>query len=453
MKTKRVLYISVIVVGTALLGVCLYMNSVLPIITGYAAKNLCSNVFISGREPKDIEAVDLNFSFIRYTKNNVDYNEKSVTSRFLWGRSKAIYRNGFGSTLLKDIPESDLRKSLYPVSTNPGYSQDTTEWPLGNVLPDALPSGIDISAIGNISRKVIDENGYGGNAFAFMVVHKGIPVAEVYKPQFDQNTRFLSWSMAKSFTNAIIGVLVRIRRMDISEPTGIEEWKGDDRSRITINDLLQMQSGLEWNEDYGNRSDVNLMLFNEGDMSRFSVSKPLKYPAGTHWYYSSGSVNILTYLIRKAFIDYLSYYTFVQDQVFEKIGITDAVFEVDPSGDFVGSSYLYATARDYARFGLLYLHDGVFNGERILPEGWVSYTREQASDSKGGYGALFWLNKGRRYPSAPADMFSCEGHDGQMIFILPSNDLVVVILGFSHKPDNEMDLDKLLGDILGTLKQ
>ena len=453
MKTKRVLYTSAIIIGTALLGVCFYINSLLPIITGYAAKNLCSNVFISGREPEDIEAVDLNFSFIRFTKNSVDYNEKSVTSRFLWGRSKAIYRNGFGSTLLKEIPEADLRKSLYPVNTNPGYSQDTTEWPLGNVLPDSLPSGIDISAVSNISKKVIDENGYGGNAFAFMVVHKGIPVAEVYKPQFDQNTRFLSWSMAKSFTNAVIGVLVKIKRMDISEPTGIEVWKGDDRSRITINDLLQMQSGLKWNEDYGSRSDVNQMLFNEGDMSRFSASKPLKYPPGTHWYYSSGSVNILTYLIRKEFIDYLSYYTFIQDQVFEKIGITDAVFEVDPSGDFVGSSYLYATARDYARFGLLYLNDGLFGGERVLPEGWVSYTRERASDSNGGYGALFWLNQGRRYPSAPADMFSCEGHDGQLIFILPSNDLVVVILGFSHKPDNEMDLDRLLRDILGTLKQ
>jgi len=453
MKTKRVLYTSAIIIGTALLGVCFYINSLLPIITGYAAKNLCSNVFISGREPEDIEAVDLNFSFIRFTKNSVDYNEKSVTSRFLWGRSKAIYRNGFGSTLLKEIPEADLRKSLYPVSTNPEYSQDTTEWPLGNVLPDSLPSGIDISAVSNISKKVIDENGYGGNAFAFMVVHKGIPVAELYKPQFDQNTRFLSWSMAKSFTNAVIGVLVRIRRMDISEPAGIEEWKGDDRSRITINDLLQMQSGLKWNEDYGSRSDVNLMLFNEGDMSRFSVSKPLKYPPGTHWYYSSGSVNILTYLIRKEFIDYLSYYAFIQDQVFEKIGITDAVFEVDPSGDFVGSSYLYATARDYARFGLLYLNDGLFGGERVLPEGWVSYTRERASDSNGGYGALFWLNQGSRYPSVPTDMFSCEGHDGQMIFILPSNDLVIVILGFSHKPDNEMDLDRLLRDILGTLKQ
>jgi len=138
----------------------------------------------------------------------------------------------------------------------------------------------------------------------------------------------------------------------------------------------------------------------------------------------------------------------MRDQFFEKIGITDAVFETDPSGDFVGSSYLYATARDYARFGLLYLNDGVFSGERILPEGWVKYTRTPASGSGGKYGALFWLNIDGRYPSAPSDMFSCEGHDGQMIFIMPSHDIVVVVLGFSHKPDNSLDFDRLLKDIL-----
>ncbi len=146
-----------------------------------------------------------------------------------------------------------------------------------------------------------------------------------------------------------------------------------------------------------------------------------------------------------------SLYAFARDQFFEKIGITDAVFETDPSGDFVGSSYLYATARDYARFGLLFLNDGVFNGERILPEGWVDYTRTPASNSNGVYGALFWLNRGGDYPSAPADMYSCEGHDGQRIFIIPSKELIVVMLGYSPKPDHEMELDRLLKDILNTL--
>ena len=451
MTMKRVLYGVLILLGLILAGACIYLNSVLPIITGYAAKNLCSDVFISGRNPEEVEAVDLNFSFIKYTKNKVNYDEKSVTSSFLWGRSKAIFREGFGATLLKDVPEEVLRKAVYPADTDPGYFQDTTAWPLGNTFPDTVTTGIDRAALAGITKSLVNENAYNGNAFAFMVVHEGIPVAEAYKPQFDRNTRFISWSMAKSFTNALTGVLVKEGKMVISQPADIDEWKGDERSSITLNDLLQMQSGLKWNEDYGSRSDVNLMLFNEGDMSKYAITRPLDHPAGTWWYYSSGTANIVCYLIRKEFESDSSLYAFAQDQFFEKIGIKDAVFETDPSGDFVGSSYLYATARDYARFGLLYLNDGVFNGERILPEGWIDYTRTPASDSKGGYGALFWLNRGGEYPSVPPDMYSCEGHDGQMIFIIPSKELIVVILGYSPKPDHEMELDRLLKDIIGTL--
>lgn len=451
MTKREVFYGVIILVGALLAGGSLYLNSLLPIITGYAAKNLCSDVFVSGREAEDIEAVDLNFSFIKFTKNKVDYAGKSVVSRFLWGKSKAIYREGFGSTLVRDVPEEVLRKSVYPVDTNPGYLQDTAAWPLGNILSDTISTGIDKAGIAEISKRLINDNAYNGNAFAFMVIQKGIPVAEAYKPQFSKDTRFLSWSMAKSFSNALVGVLVRMGKTDISQPVGIEEWKADDRSRITLNDLMQMQSGLKWNEDYGSRSDVNLMLFNEGDMSKYAVSARLEYPAGIHWYYSSGTANIISSLVRKEFDSDTSCYSFIQDQLFEKIGITDAVFEVDPSGDLVASSYLYATARDYARFALLYLNDGVFNGERILPEGWIDYTRTPASDSNGGYGALFWLNRDRKYPSAPEDMYSSEGHDGQRIFILPSNDLAIVILGYSPKPDHVLDFDRLLKDILGTI--
>jgi CubicO group peptidase (beta-lactamase class C family) len=241
--------------------------------------------------------------------------------------------------------------------------------------------------------------------------------------------------------------------MDIMKPAGIEEWKNDKRSNITTNDLMQMQSGLRWNENYGSRSDVNKMLFCNGDMSRYAVSRPFEYPAGTHWYYSSGSANIVSYLIRKQFDSDTSCYAFIQDDFFEKIGITDAVFEVDPSGDFVGSSYLYAKARDYGRFALLYLNDGIFNGTRILPEDWIAYTTKPASASNGEFGSLFWLNRSGKYPSAPSDMYMCEGHDGQEIFILPSEQLAVVILGYSPKPDNVMDFDRLLKDILNTLPQ
>ena len=448
---KRILSGASITLGIVIICFGIYLNSLMPIITGYAAKNLCSGVFVSNRKAGDIEAVDLNFSFIKYTRNSVNYDEKSVTSHFLWGKSKAIYRSGFGVTLLRDITQEKLLKSRYPSGCEPGYLQDTIKWPLGDILP-GKNTGIDTIKLVEISKKIITDNAYSGNAFAFMVLHKGIPVAEAYKPQFNQKTRLLSWSMAKSFINAMVGILVKEGKLDVLKPTGLDEWKNDERSKITLNDLMQMQSGLKWNEDYGNRSDVTLMLHCERDMGNFAMERPVAYTAGTHWYYSSGTTNIVSKLIRRQFINDSAYYVFANKQLFNKIGMPDAVFEIDPSGTRVGSSYLYATARDYARFGLLFENDGVFNGERILPEGWVKYTTTAASASKGMYGSFFWLNKSKRLPSAPEDMFACDGHDGQHIYILPSQNLVVVVLGYSPTSKGGMDTDRLLRDILDTLK-
>lgn len=450
MKRKRILYGLLTLLLAAIISTAAYLNSLLPIITGYAAKNLCSAVFVSSREARDVESTDLNFSFIRYTRNSLNYAEKSVTSQFLWGKSEAIYRDGFGATLLRDIPEATLRTARYPLRTKPGYLQDTIAWPLGNIFPDTL-TGINLTALGAITRKLINDDGYTGNAFAFMILYKGIPVAESYKPQFNRNTRFLSWSIAKSFTNAMVGILVKQGRMDIYRPAGLEQWKNDERSKITLNDLMQMQSGLRWNEDYGNRSDVTLMLHCESDMSRFAIEQQAEHPAGTYWYYSSGTTNIVNYLIRRQFRNDSLYYTFAHTELFNKIGMPDIVFEVDPAGTRVGSSYLYATARDYARFALLYQNDGVFNSERILPEGWVKYSTSVASASNGAYGSFFWLNKGKELPSAPENMYMCVGHDGQRIFILPDQELIVVVLGYSPTSKGGMDFDRLLKDILNTL--
>lgn len=426
-----------------------YINSLLPIITGYPAKYLCSAVFISNRQQAEVESMDLHFSFIKYTKNKVDFQDSSVTSSFLWGKSKAIFRKGFGAKLLRGMTEEDLRKIKFPESAAK-YNQDTIVWPLGNITPDTI-SNIDAPELTRITRKLMDKDGYNGHAFAFMVVHKGNPVAESYQPEFDAKTRFLSWSMAKSFTNALAGIMVKEGKWIINQPVNIPEWQTDERKQITISNLMQMQSGLQWNEDYGNRSNVTVMLYCKDDFARFAWQQPLQYPAASKWYYSSGSVNIVNQLMRKSLTNDTEYYSFADSRLFNRIGMPNAVFEVDPTGTQVGSSYIYATARDYARFGLLYLQDGIFNGERILPEGWVNYSTTPASDSKGGYGSLFWLNKAKYYPSAPQDMYSCNGHDGQRIFIIPSKELVVVLLGYSPKPDRTMNFDALLGDILETI--
>ncbi len=450
-RMKKRIRWSVLILLVAGLGYgVIYINSLLPIITGYPAKYLCSAVFVSNREQAEVEALDLHFSFIQYTKSQVDFQDSSVTSTFLWGKSKAIYRKGFGCTLLRGADEAELRKIKFPDSAIT-YNQDTIAWPLGNVIPDTI-TNIDTVSLARITQKLMVGDGYNGHAFAFMVVHKGIPVAESYNPSFNSKTRFLSWSMAKSFTNSLVGILVQDGTLDINQPADIPEWKNDDRKQITINNLMQMQSGLRWNEDYGNRSDVTVMIYCENDFAKFTSDQPPAFPAGSKWYYSSGSVNLISHLMRKSFKNDADYYRFAPTRLFNKIGMSDAVFEADPSGTLVGSSYIYATARDYARYALLNIQDGIFNGERILPEGWVKYCTTPASDSNGKYGSLFWLNTSKFYPSAPEDMYSCNGHDGQQIFIIPSRDLIVVLLGYSPKPDHVMNFDGLLGDILGTIR-
>ena len=490
-KTARNLFrITLAALAAALLGGCLYLNSLMPIITGYAAKNLASAVFISGREPADVEALDLHFSFIKFTRNRVDFEKQTVTSRFLWSKSIAAFREGYGVTLLRgsDKDKEAFLAQSWPLTqgdsalaqgdpalplaadeaegtppalaqSDPAQSSATGDSALARG-DSALAAGDSALAAGDsalaarlepVARALVDERAYNGHPFAFIVLHKGAVVAERYDRGIGPDTRLLSWSMAKSFTNALTGIMAGDGMVDIHAPLDIPEWQQDGRKDITLNDLLQMQSGLEWNEDYGNRSDVNLMLHRETDMGAFALSKPLRYTPGTHWYYSSGTTNIVMRWLRSRFPSDEAFLTYLHDRLFKPLGFRNPYFEPDMSGTPVGSSYLYATARDYARFGQMYLDDGCVAGERILPEGWVDYTVTPASDSKGGYGAFFWLNRDKSLADAPEDLFSCIGHDGQRIFIIPSKELVAVVLGYSNLPDHMIAFDRLLKDILAQL--
>ncbi len=438
MKKRSILRIVGAVLLVAVLGGCVYLNSLMPIITGYAAKNLASDVFVSGREPADVEALDLHFSFIKFTRNRVDFENRTVTSRFLWSKATALYRDGYGVTLLRGRKAMErLKAQSFPL---PPEAKGT----------ETLLSGDSalVVRLEPIAKALVDDHAYNGTPFAFVVLHEGAIVAERYREGITADTRLLSWSMGKSFTNALVGLMAGDGLVDIHAPMDIPQWQDDNRKAITLNDLMQMQSGLEWNENYGNRSDVNLMLHREEDMGLFALSKPLMAKPGTHWYYSSGSTNIVMRYLRGKFASDTEFLTYIRSRLFEPLGIRNACFEPDMSGTPVGSSYLYVTARDYARFGQLYLDDGLVGPTRILPEGWVSYTATPASDSQGGYGAFFWLNQNKKCPDAPEDMFSCQGHDGQEIYIIPSRDLVVVVLGYSPKPDHVIDFNALLRDII-----
>ena len=448
---KKILGALFVVLILALSGGIYYIHLLTPVITGYAAKNLASDVFLGNRTQESVEATDLNFSFIRFTTNTIDYNKKEVTSRFLWATTKAIYTEGFGCTLVRGGDESVVRNRPYTIVPLTNINPDTVAWPAGDRLSDTIPVGLDMLKLEAALNKALKDTIGNKGTFAIAVAYKNQLVAEKYKRGFSAKNRFLSWSMAKSFTNALVGIMVKKGLMNIAERADVPEWQKDKRSAITIENLLHMNSGLEWNEDYGNLSDVTVMLHKAIDMAKFTYDKPLLARPDSLWYYSSGTTNIVTSLIRKKIGNDADYYAFPRKELFNPIGMRSAVFETDASGNFVGSSYIYASMRDYVRFGLLYLNDGKWLGKRLLPENWVSFSTRPANGSHGRYGAFFWLNRSGDYPNVPKDGYMCKGHDGQIIFIIPSLQLVVVRTGFSKKGD--FDFPKFFAEIVASVKK
>lgn len=447
---KKILRIFGIVLLLAFAGGIYYIHLLTPIITGYAAKNLASGVFVAHRSQESMEAADLNFSFIKFTHNTVDYQKKEVTSRFLWATSKAIYIEGFGCTLVRGN-ESEIRNRPYQIVPLPAVNPDTLAWPAGDKLSDSIPAGIDLIQLNTALQHAFSDSVGGKGTFAVAIAYKDQLIAEKFRDGFSSKNRFLSWSMAKSFTQALVGILVKEGKMDIYKPVDVPEWKNDSRSGITIAHLMHMNSGLEWNENYGNLSDVTIMLHKNADMAAFSIDKKAVSKPDSLWVYNSGATNVVSHLIRKAIGNDADYYAFPRKSLFNPIGMRSAIFETDASGTFVGSSYIYATMRDYVRFGLLYLHKGNWLGKQILPEGWTDYTVQSAQGSKGEYGSFFWLNKSGDYPDVPSDLFMCRGHDGQYIYIIPSLQLVVVRTGFSKK--GTFDYQKFLAEVVACVHQ
>jgi CubicO group peptidase (beta-lactamase class C family) len=278
------------------------------------------------------------------------------------------------------------------------------------------------------------------NTHAVVVIYKNQIIGERYAEGFDKNSTLMGWSMTKSIANALVGVLVREKKVDIHQPAPVPEWQSDPRSKITLHHLLQASSGLSWSESYFSpTADFHQMFIHSDDKAAYAARRELAYDPGTFFQYSSGTTNIISRILRQELGD-SEYHRFPYENFFYKIGMNHALLEPDASGTFVASSYGFASARDWARFGLLYLNDGVWNGERILPEGWVKYSTAAASCAeRGKYGAHWWLNAGdskdsklRIYPQLPTDAFWADGFEEQSVMVIPSKSLVIVRLGVSH---------------------
>ena len=273
---------------------------------------------------------------------------------------------------------------------------------------------------------------------AVVIVQHGAIVAERYAHDAGPDDAFLSWSMAKSITQSLVGILVGQGKLDVRAPMPVPEWPvGDPRRRITVDQMLRMVDGLRFREAehlgggsvryYAeDESDVIPMLFGAGkpDVAAFAATLPFQVEPEARWNYNSGASNLLSRLVRdRVGGDEASMRRFMQSELFDRLGMTTADPRFDAAGNFIGSSHCYASARDFARFGLLYLRDGIWDGERVLPEGWVDYTRTPSTQSAGTYGAHFWTVPGS------LGLFYCSGMGGQRIMISPRLDLIVVRLG------------------------
>ncbi|MFV8365483.1 serine hydrolase domain-containing protein [Flavobacterium sp. XS1P27] len=435
-------------IGIFYLGFTTYPK--LDLISGFSAKSIASGHFIDNRSQEMIEKGDNDIDMIDLAKNNIeDAGKFAVASVYGLKERKAIYREGLGVTLIND--DFDVSKPyLVPKRTK---LNNNLPFPYGNNEPkDTVFSNVDYTKLNAAVANAFDAKGQiKKRTRSLLVIYKDKIIAEKYDTGFDKNSKILGWSMTKSITSAMFGVLEKQRKFDIDDPAPIPEWKNDSRKLITTSDLLHMNSGLQWVEDYTTISDVSKMLFQAPDMTRSQLEKPAEYKPNMRWNYSSGTTNLLSGILRKQFKTHQEYLDFWYTDLIDKIGMNSMVIETDMAGNYVGSSYGWATTRDWSKFGLLYLHNGNWNGEQIFNEGWAKYTATPTNRSEGRYGGHFWLNAGGSFRDVPRDMYYCSGFQGQMVVIIPSLDLVVVRMGL--KEDPEFDFNGMLKGIIESVKK
>lgn len=416
--------LGIIAVALTVLVVWLYTwpPELLRVGSGYAAKIVCSNTFISRRYPEEVLSSDVQAPgnpLLRLMFFSIDQEKKAVHAAlagFIAGND-AVYRDGLGCSVTPDGTAADLPSVAHAV---PVPVDDTVLWPEGSkVEPDqkiaALLSSADLT---------------GPGMRAVVVVKGGRIAGEAYGAGFSKDTPLLGWSMAKTVTATIIGTLIRDGKLSLEDRSLFPQWRNDQRGDIRLADLLAMESGLAFNENYGAVADVTRMLFLEPDMANFAADQPLEADPGTRFNYSSGVGVMLSKIWMNRIGDEAAALAYPEKALFSPLGMTSAVMETDAAGTFVGSSYMYATARDWARLGLFLAHDGVWNGDRILPEGFVAEMQQPNRTSNGRYSKMqTWLPVRRE--GIPADAFFLDGHDGQNVVVIPSLDLVVVRLGLT----------------------
>lgn len=473
---KKIIGRSLLVLIVVLLAAFAFYYSTISrtfnVANGFTAKNICSGYFVSGFSQQAImnEAlVPLSETF-SYVDVQIDESNKKVTTQFFGAFERnAIFTDGIGCTLLAP-GETQLarivKKAVWPTPLA------ILPWPNGNAEITSQATNIDNNKLQlALDQAFTEPSSLGGRRTkAITIILDGELIAEKYAPEVNQFTPLLSWSMAKSITNMQVGLLVKEGRLDINAPANVPLWKQkpekDSYNEITLDHLLRMSSGLAFSEVYGIDSDATYMLSVASSASNFASDKPIEFPTDTHWAYSSGTSNIVSGIIKRTIGgDFQNYYQYTQENLFRPLNIASAQLETDAEGTFIGSSYSYLSTRDWAKLGQLFLQDGVWNKQRILPENWVNYSiTPTKTNFINNYGAHFWLNQDpnetllsenklrtRKWPSLPTDTYFMGGFQGQYVVVIPSKKLVVVRMGFTT-PRIDSGIETLITDVIEALE-
>lgn len=435
MRKYLIIFIILLALGAIYL---LKVQPMLNVASGYAAKMMCTNHFENNRDLDNINKTELTFLPLPISSKLLS----NGVSASVYGLSKqtAYYKKGIGCVLVHGKDDFNVTYDKKTPS-HMGFELDKVE----------IPENVDQAKLNEALNYLFDEGNEITNkkTKAVAVAYKGKLIGEQYAVNNNKDTKQLGWSMTKSIISTMVGMRVKEGKMDIKSRNLVPEWQNDERKDISLNNLLQMSSGLEWEEEYGKASDATIMLYESENVYEKAIQAPFLHQPGTHWMYSSGTTNILSGLLKKTFSSNKAYYDYLYNGLFDKIGMHSALVETDESGTIVGSSYCYATTRDWLKFGLLYLNDGKVNGEEIITKDWIKYVTTPVEDSQGQYGGQIWLNANKEYKNCSDKMYYFRGFQGQRIYVIPEKELIIARFGIN----DDVDFDGLIGKVMNAIKE
>ncbi|MGV1037041.1 MAG: serine hydrolase domain-containing protein [Candidatus Nanopelagicales bacterium] len=469
LKRTIITIVTVIVVLLALIIGALLWFQIPTNSAGLAAQTVCAGTFTSGRNADDVFTQDVlpQSPALSVVSTSVDEPNHKVTAKFLGIFSRTASLLPDRGCVLDVTPDP----AAQPFTSTPN---NPAQWPAGDaaVPPSQWGAGVNAKGLENVVNQAFVGAGdpKAANARGLAVVQDGKLLIQKQADGFPKDMPLLGWSMTKTVNAMVFYKRANEQGFDPNtlvvnafpkdrEPAWVADWRNDSqKSKMTVNDLLGMKSGLDFEDDYGPTAKVVQMLYGEPSMAGFAASQPMAADPGTTFAYSTGVADIISQVTEGMFASDQDYWAYWNKAVFQPIGVKSGTFATDTSGTWVGGSYVYASTGDWAKLGQLMLNDGAWNSKQVVPQGWWKFagTPSLPTGEGNGYGAQTWIpaqpknGECASYPDIPKDTLSMEGHYGQVVAMVPSKKAVIVRLGWTVEK-SQFDNCKLISDVLKNL--